>query len=199
MTNTVHVGRSDTDNWVTVTTQPTQTTAGGIVLVIAEPPQAGLFEAEWTVEGPVLLSRSDADIALLGATTVTGDPVDVPEGGAIRATLDTGRSFSGTVVQPRNQSTISADLSVPVLAYTALLSVATGLLFGIVPAWRGGWDIRTDAVMGRASWGTGRTLRCWPSTKSCPPGRRRRERCGRPPPEVLDPAVLACEYPALVR
>jgi len=32
------------------------------------------------------------------------------------ATLDTGRSFSGTVVQPRNQSTISADLSVPVLA-----------------------------------------------------------------------------------
>jgi outer membrane protein len=32
------------------------------------------------------------------------------------ATLDAGRSFSGTVVQPRNQSTISADLSVPVLA-----------------------------------------------------------------------------------
>lgn len=96
MTNTVHVGRSDTDNWVTVTTQPTQTTAGGIVLVIAEPPQAGLFEAEWTVEGPVLLSRADADIALLGATTVTGDPVDVPEGGAIRATLDTGRLAVGS-------------------------------------------------------------------------------------------------------
>jgi outer membrane protein len=32
------------------------------------------------------------------------------------ATLDSGRSFGGTVVQPRNQSTISADLSVPVLA-----------------------------------------------------------------------------------
>ena len=32
------------------------------------------------------------------------------------STLDTGRSFSGVVVQPRNQSTISADLSVPVLA-----------------------------------------------------------------------------------
>ena len=32
------------------------------------------------------------------------------------ATLDTGRSFNGVVVQPRNQSTISVDLSVPVLA-----------------------------------------------------------------------------------
>src|SRR6185312_3442547 len=32
------------------------------------------------------------------------------------ATLDTGRTFNGVVVQPRNQSTISADLSVPVLA-----------------------------------------------------------------------------------
>jgi outer membrane protein TolC len=32
------------------------------------------------------------------------------------ATLDTGKSFNGVVVQPRNQSTISADLSVPVLA-----------------------------------------------------------------------------------
>jgi multidrug efflux system outer membrane protein len=32
------------------------------------------------------------------------------------STLDTGRSFSGVVVQPRNQSTISADVSMPVLA-----------------------------------------------------------------------------------
>jgi len=32
------------------------------------------------------------------------------------ATLDTGRSFSGVVVVPRSQSTISADLSMPVLA-----------------------------------------------------------------------------------
>jgi outer membrane protein TolC len=32
------------------------------------------------------------------------------------ATLDTGRTFNGAVVQPRNQSTLSADLSVPVLA-----------------------------------------------------------------------------------
>ncbi len=32
------------------------------------------------------------------------------------STLDTGRSFGGTVIQPRNQSTISADLSMPVLA-----------------------------------------------------------------------------------
>jgi outer membrane protein len=32
------------------------------------------------------------------------------------ATLDTGRSFAGNVIQPRNQSTLSADLSVPVLA-----------------------------------------------------------------------------------
>jgi len=32
------------------------------------------------------------------------------------STLNTGRSFNGAVVQPRNQSTISADLSVQVLA-----------------------------------------------------------------------------------
>jgi outer membrane protein TolC len=32
------------------------------------------------------------------------------------STLDSGRSFDGTVVQPRSQSTISASLSVPVLA-----------------------------------------------------------------------------------
>ena len=32
------------------------------------------------------------------------------------ATLDSGRSFNGVIVQPRNQSTIFADLSVPVLA-----------------------------------------------------------------------------------
>jgi outer membrane protein TolC len=32
------------------------------------------------------------------------------------ATLNTGRNFGDTVVQPRNQSTLSADLSVPVLA-----------------------------------------------------------------------------------
>jgi outer membrane protein len=32
------------------------------------------------------------------------------------ATLDSGRSFGGTVVQPRNQTTLSADLSMPVLA-----------------------------------------------------------------------------------
>jgi outer membrane protein len=32
------------------------------------------------------------------------------------ATLDTGRTFNGVVVQPRSQTTISADLSMPVLA-----------------------------------------------------------------------------------
>jgi outer membrane protein TolC len=32
------------------------------------------------------------------------------------STLDTGRTFNGVVVQPRNQTTISADLSMPVLA-----------------------------------------------------------------------------------
>jgi len=32
------------------------------------------------------------------------------------ATLDTGRSFNGVVIQPRNQTAISADLSMPVLA-----------------------------------------------------------------------------------
>src|SRR5437879_5042768 len=32
------------------------------------------------------------------------------------STLDTGRSFNGVVIQPRNQTAISADLSMPVLA-----------------------------------------------------------------------------------
>ncbi len=32
------------------------------------------------------------------------------------STLDTGRSFNGVVIQPRNQTAVSADLSMPVLA-----------------------------------------------------------------------------------
>ena len=36
------------------------------------------------------------------------------------------------------------------------------------------------------------------STKSGRPGRSRRERCGRPAPEVLDRAGPSCEYPALL-
>ena len=40
------------------------------------------------------------------------------------ATLDSGRTFNGVVVQPRNQSTISADLSMPVLAASRWAAVA---------------------------------------------------------------------------
>lgn len=40
------------------------------------------------------------------------------------ATLDSGRSFNGVVVQPRNQSIISADVSVPVLALSRWAAVS---------------------------------------------------------------------------
>jgi hypothetical protein len=84
---------------VTVTAQPTRIAAGGIVLLTAEPRDAiqGDFTVEWMVRGPVPLSREDARIALLGATTVTGGVVHFePAQNQIRATLDTTPLAAGS-------------------------------------------------------------------------------------------------------
>jgi hypothetical protein len=73
-----------------VTAHPQETTAGGIVLIVARP-ENGTYRVRWRVIGPVRLSAQDTRIALLGATTVTGrDPVVIDERNPeIRATLDT--------------------------------------------------------------------------------------------------------------
>ena len=61
------------------------------------------YETEWEVVGPTELSAQDKRIALLGATTVTAEPVDLSEkpgtnqtGTRIQATLDTGPLSVGT-------------------------------------------------------------------------------------------------------
>jgi hypothetical protein len=77
----------------TITAQPDRITAGGIVLLTAEVPscESGDYTIDWTVEGPVRLPDRDARIALLGATTVTGELKLGGDGGEeIRATMDTG-------------------------------------------------------------------------------------------------------------
>jgi hypothetical protein len=76
---------------VTITAQPDRITAGGIVLLTAElQPGEGRYGVEWIVQGPVPLSAGDTRIALLGATTVTGQQVTLENGSQIiRATLDT--------------------------------------------------------------------------------------------------------------
>jgi hypothetical protein len=76
---------------VTITAQPDRITAGGIVLLTAElGPGEGTYEVKWVVEGPAQLSVDDTRIALLGATTVTGQQVTLGNGSQIvRATLDT--------------------------------------------------------------------------------------------------------------
>jgi hypothetical protein len=82
---------------LTVEAHPNRITAGGIVLLTADlPPREGTFTVTWTVLGPVRLSERDTRITLLGATTVTGREVVVPNGDRdqdderrIRATLDT--------------------------------------------------------------------------------------------------------------
>jgi len=77
----------------TITAQPPRISVGGIVLLIASISACdeGDYAVEWTVEGPVRLSRDDARVALLGATTVTGRTFALGGDGSeeIRATLDT--------------------------------------------------------------------------------------------------------------
>ena len=77
---------------ITVTAQPQRISIGGTVLLTAQVPQhvEGRFTVNWTVEGPVQLSMHDTRVALLGAATVTGRAVELPEDGyQLRATLDT--------------------------------------------------------------------------------------------------------------
>jgi hypothetical protein len=73
--------------------QPPRLTNGGIAVVTAEVTveKGGAYAARWIVEGPVPLSEEDTRIVLLGATTATGDRVDLPSGHptTIRATVDT--------------------------------------------------------------------------------------------------------------
>jgi hypothetical protein len=76
----------------TLTALPSRITAGGVVLLTAElMPQGATYDVTWTVTGPVRLTAQDTQIALLGATTVTGDQVALPseEMTEIQATLNT--------------------------------------------------------------------------------------------------------------
>jgi hypothetical protein len=89
MSESVIEGSSTYETSLDVTAHPQRITAGGIVLLVARPPEAGTYDAEWTVEGPVRLSQPDTRVALLGATTVTGRRVTLTADDEIRATLDT--------------------------------------------------------------------------------------------------------------
>jgi hypothetical protein len=84
----------------TITAHPGRIAAGGIVLLTVGIPACdeGTYAVEWTVQGPVRLSREDARVALLGATTVTGGEVQLSGDGTeeIRATLDTSPLETGT-------------------------------------------------------------------------------------------------------
>jgi hypothetical protein len=75
-----------------LTAHPDRITVGGIVLLTAKLPRSGdTFAVEWTVTGPAKLSAQDTRVALLGATTVTGDAVtsSSTDDTLIRASLDT--------------------------------------------------------------------------------------------------------------
>jgi hypothetical protein len=81
-----------TDDRLVLEAQPDRVTAGGIVLLTAKVQEiTGSYTVTWDVEGPVHLSQNDIRVALLGAASVTGGPVQLDGTQAtIRATLDTG-------------------------------------------------------------------------------------------------------------
>jgi hypothetical protein len=87
------INDNDSRTGITIMAQPGRITAGGIVTVIAELPMGDkTYDVEWTVLGPVRLSASDRRIALLGATSVTGEQVTLSDETTtpVEATLDTG-------------------------------------------------------------------------------------------------------------
>jgi hypothetical protein len=79
-----------TNHELTITAEPTRITAGGTVLLVSEPPiEAGTFDVEWYVVGPVKLP-GPPPISRLGTTTVPGERITVADGQPVlRATLDT--------------------------------------------------------------------------------------------------------------
>ncbi|WP_446220318.1 hypothetical protein [Micromonospora sp. IBHARD004] len=103
MTEVVRMGSREADTReLELTAQPTQITTGGIVLLVATTTLQGAFDVTWRIEGPVVLSPRETAIALLGATTVTGNRVtfetDDPDvtDFQIRATLDTSQLAVGS-------------------------------------------------------------------------------------------------------
>lgn len=77
---------------LSIDARPSRVSAGGIVLLTANIAAAGRYKVDWIVQGPVQLTKHDTRIALLGATTVTGDEVEVQDGDdpkELIATLDT--------------------------------------------------------------------------------------------------------------
>jgi hypothetical protein len=116
MTEVVRMGSREADlNRVELTAQPNHITAGGIVLLVATTDLARDidYDVTWTIEGPVVLSDQERRIALLGATTVTGNQVRFTKGGPheVRATLDTSELDAGawTVGIMFSQNTGTSD------------------------------------------------------------------------------------------
>jgi hypothetical protein len=99
MSTTNAMGPAGSDNDFNFKVEPPRLTNGGIAVVTAEvtvakdakdAKDAYPYAVKWIVEGPVPLSVEDTRIVLLGATTVTGDQVDLStKPKTIRATLDT--------------------------------------------------------------------------------------------------------------
>src|ERR1700754_4128913 len=81
---------------VIVKAEPDRITVGGIVQLLAYPPESGTFDVEWYVVGPYMVSTHNAPISLLGTTTVTGNPVELSDGAPVRATLDTSSLTVGS-------------------------------------------------------------------------------------------------------
>jgi len=92
MSHAINANGPEAYREITVTAQPKRISVGGTVLLTAQVPEhvRGKFTVEWTVEGPVQLSAQDTRVVLLGATTVTGCEVCLPQDrDQLRATLDT--------------------------------------------------------------------------------------------------------------
>ena len=86
------MANSSDDNGITLLAEPGRIATGGVVTVTAELPQRDRkYAVEWLVVGPMKLSVHDRRIALIGATSVTGDEITLSDDTTtlIEATLDT--------------------------------------------------------------------------------------------------------------
>jgi hypothetical protein len=100
-TPTNAMGQEAYNENLNIKARPERIASGGTVVVTVElPKRTGMHTLEWVVTGPVPLSDEDIRIVLLGATTVTGDQVDLDkddqEERTIRATLNTSRLAFGS-------------------------------------------------------------------------------------------------------